>query len=207
MARQILPCGDGAVLVECDTLEDVLALHRGIQHERSTAPVRIVDVVPAARTVLVSTSDSGDIGALREWLGRVEPLPGSEKEQAPITIDVQYDGPDLAEIARLTGLTEREVVRVHSDSSWRVAFGGFAPGFAYLVTDHRALDVPRRAEPRTRVPAGAVGLAAEFTGVYPRSSPGGWQLLGTTDAVLWDAAAAEPALLVPGRRVRFREVA
>ena len=83
--------------------------------------------------------------------------------------------------------------------------GGFAPGFAYLVTDHDRLRVPRRATPRTAVPAGAVGLAGEFSGVYPRSSPGGWQLIGSTEAVLWDPEADPPALLRPGAAVRFVE--
>lgn len=206
MKREILPSGDTALLVECDSLEEVLALHRGIQRERSTAPVGIVDVVPAARTVLISVRQQTELDGLRAWVERVEPLRAPDEERPAVTIDVQYDGADLAEVAHLTGLTEREVVRVHTASRWQVAFGGFAPGFGYLVTDHRRLEVPRRAEPRTRVPAGSVGLAAEFTGVYPRSSPGGWQLLGTTETMLWDAAADEPALLVPGRGVRFREV-
>ena len=116
-----------------------------------------------------------------------------------------YDGPDLAEVARLTGLGEDEVVAAHAGTPWRVAFGGFAPGFAYLVGGDPRLQVPRRDEPRTRVPAGAVGLAGEFSGVYPRESPGGWQLIGRTDAVMWDLDRDPPALLAAGLTVRFTQ--
>ena len=117
---------------------------------------------------------------------------------------VRYDGPDLDEVARLTGLTHAEVVAAHTGTPWRVAFGGFAPGFAYLVGGDPRLHVPRRDRPRPSVPAGSVGLAGEFSGVYPRSSPGGWQLLGTTDAVLWDADRDPPALLAPGHHGALR---
>jgi KipI family sensor histidine kinase inhibitor len=122
-------------------------------------------------------------------------------------IVVRYDGPDLDEVARLTGLTHAEVVAAHTGTPWRVAFGGFAPGFAYLVGGDPRLHVPRRERPRPSVPAGSVGLAGEFSGVYPRSSPGGWQLVGTTDAVLWDADREPPALLSPGTTVRFVDAA
>jgi KipI family sensor histidine kinase inhibitor len=122
-----------------------------------------------------------------------------------VEIPVTYDGPDLDDVAVLTGLTRDGVVAAHTGTDWRVGFGGFAPGFAYLVGGDPRLRVPRRSEPRTRVPAGAVGLAGEFSGIYPRESPGGWQLLGTTDVVLWDADREPPALLVPGTIVRFVE--
>jgi KipI family sensor histidine kinase inhibitor len=125
-------------------------------------------------------------------------------EVAPVEITVVYDGPDLTEVARLTGLAEDEIVAAHTGTPWRIAFGGFAPGFAYLTGGDPRLSVPRRDEPRTTVPAGAVGLAGEYSGVYPRPSPGGWQLIGRTDAVLWDADRDPPALLAPGGSVRFR---
>jgi KipI family sensor histidine kinase inhibitor len=118
---------------------------------------------------------------------------------------VRYDGEDLPEVARMCGLTEREVAVRHLEATYLVAFCGFAPGFAYLTGGDPVLRVPRRADPRTRVPAGAVGLADEFTGVYPRPMPGGWQLIGRTDAVLWDLGREPPALLLPGTRVRFVE--
>ena len=117
-----------------------------------------------------------------------------------------YDGPDLHDVAARTGLTTAEVVAAHTALPWRVAFGGFAPGFAYLVGGDPRLVVPRRDHPRPTVPAGAVGLAGEFSGIYPRSSPGGWQLLGTTDVVLWDVDRDPPALLTPGTTVHFVDV-
>ena len=132
---------------------------------------------------------------------------GTTPETAPksheVEIAVRYDGPDLDDVARLTGLSPAEVVAAHTGMPWRVAFGGFAPGFAYLVGGDPRLRVPRRGRPRPWVPAGAVGLAGEFSGVYPRASPGGWQLVGTTDAVLWDVDRDPPALLAPGTSVRF----
>lgn len=120
-----------------------------------------------------------------------------------VEIGVRYDGADLDEVAGLTGLTPAEVVLAHTGTPWRVAFGGFVPGFGYLVGGDPRLHVPRRGSPRPCVPAGSVALAGEFTGVYPRASPGGWQLIGTTDAVLWDPDRVRPALLTPGSVVRF----
>ncbi len=122
-----------------------------------------------------------------------------------VEIAVRYDGPDLEEVAHLTGLAPDEVVTAHTGTPWRVGFGGFAPGFAYLVGGDPRLVVARRGEPRTRVPAGSVGLAGEFSGIYPRESPGGWQLIGSTDVVLWDTDRHPPALLSPGTTVRFVE--
>ena len=121
-------------------------------------------------------------------------------------IEVNYDGDDLDEVAGLTGLSRAEVIAAHTGRPWRVGFVGFAPGFGYLTSGDPRLTVPRRATPRTRVPAGAVGLAGEFCGVYPRESPGGWQLIGRTDARMWDIERDPPTLLRPGAWVRFREI-
>ena len=112
---------------------------------------------------------------------------------------------DLAEVAAISGLSQEDVVARHLRPEYQVAFCGFAPGFAYIVGGDPALRVPRRRNPRTAVPAGSVALADEFTGVYPRQMPGGWQLIGRTDAVLWDLDRDPPALLPPGTRVRFVE--
>ncbi|MGO4534662.1 5-oxoprolinase subunit PxpB [Leifsonia sp. 2MCAF36] len=203
MTRRILPNGDHALLVELDDLEAVLALFRGLD---LTRPDGVVELVPAARTIgVVVEPRILSLSAAAAWVHRTEPLAPVAVEERVVEVEVRYDGEDLAEVARLTGLSEAEVVRVHTASPWRVAFGGFAPGFAYLVTDGDPLDVPRRATPRTAVPPGAVGLAGAFTGVYPRSSPGGWQLIGRTDATLWDETVDPPALLRPGTVVRFRE--
>lgn len=120
-----------------------------------------------------------------------------------VTIPVSYDGPDLADVARLAGLAESDVVALHTAAEFRVEFFGFAPGFAYLTGLPAPLQLPRRATPRTQVPAGAVAIAAAYSAVYPRPSPGGWHLLGTTPMVMFDAEAETPTPLRPGDHVRF----
>jgi KipI family sensor histidine kinase inhibitor len=134
----------------------------------------------------------------------VAPGPEATAPAEPTVIDVVYDGADLAEVAELTGMNVAQVIDAHTANPWMVGFCGFAPGFAYLVGGDPRLAVPRRSEPRPSVPAGAVGLAGEFTGIYPRRSPGGWQLIGHTDAALWDIDRPDPALLTPGVWVQFR---
>ena len=202
MTRRILPLGDHALLVELDDLDAVLGLFRGLD---ATRPEGVVDLVPAARTIAVLLEPRIlPLSSARSWVERTVPLDVDATHERLVELDVTYDGEDLAEAARLTGRTPAELVAFHTGSTWRVAFGGFAPGFAYLATD-RPLDVPRRDTPRTAVPPGSVGLAGAFSGVYPRSSPGGWQLIGRTHAVLWDETADPPALLRPGTVVRFRE--
>lgn len=210
---RILPMGDAALLVETDDIDAVLAL------DAVLAPVveagdgvwgEVDDLVPAARTLLVVARPTSDLDRLGRAIvaaaAGVRVGDGTAAGRA-IEIPVRYDGPDLEEVARLTGLTVAGVVAAHTGTPWRVGFGGFAPGFAYLVGGDPRLEVPRQAEPRTRVPAGSVGLAGKFSGIYPRESPGGWQLIGTTEAVLWDAERQPPALLVPGTTVQFVEVA
>ncbi|WP_017625616.1 5-oxoprolinase subunit B family protein [Nocardiopsis chromatogenes] len=202
---RVLTCGDSGVLVEVADLGEALALQAALDED----PVPgVAETVPAARTVLlrVAPDAPGGVRAVAEAVRRLRPRPGALPQGGEVEIDVQYDGEDLGEVAEITGMTEREVVRAHTAARWTVAFGGFAPGFGYLVGDDRRLDVPRRGESRTRVPAGSVALAGGFGGVYPRSSPGGWRLLGRTDAVVWDLDRDPPGLLVPGTRVRFREV-
>ncbi|GAA3392140.1 allophanate hydrolase subunit 1 [Cryptosporangium minutisporangium] len=161
----------------------------------------IEDVVPGARTVLVRTSP-GQAPDLR-WAAAWRPDEAPEQVGRELTICVRYDGPDLEDVAALAGVDVDGVVALHTGAVYTVAFTGFAPGFGYLTGLPEPLRVPRRSSPRTRVPVGAVGLAGDFTGVYPRPSPGGWQLIGRTDQTLWDAAADPPALLSPGDRVRF----
>ncbi|MHA6796953.1 5-oxoprolinase subunit B family protein [Pseudonocardia bannensis] len=202
---KVLPCGNAALLIEVDGLADVLALADAI---RAADLPAVLDVVPAARTVLLVTAPGADLGALRRAVLGLPVRSASDPTGGDtVEIEVVYDGPDLAEVGRLTGLGEAGVVEAHTARAWRVAFGGFAPGFAYLSDGDPRLAVERRAEPRTTVPAGAVGLAGEFSGVYPRSSPGGWQLIGRTEAVLWDSDRDPPALLRPGGWVRFVQAA
>lgn len=161
----------------------------------------IEDVVPGARTVLVRLrpGSAPDLGWAASW----RPEETAERVGRDVEIQVRYTGPDLDDVAARAGLTPDEVVTLHTGAVYTVAFTGFAPGFGYLTGVPEPLKVPRRSSPRTRVPAGAVGLAGEFTGVYPRPSPGGWQLIGQTDQTLWDATKNPPALLTPGDRVRF----
>ena len=200
---RFLPCGDVGLLVEVDDLGAVLALDRAVRGARWPG---VLDVVPAARTVLLHVAPGTDLTALERVIRAVELTDVGRADGPVVEVDVIYDGPDLDEVAELTGLTVAEVISAHTGRPWRVAFGGFAPGFAYLVDGDPRLEVPRRAEPRTRVPAGAVGLAGAFSGIYPRVSPGGWQLLGRTTVVLWDVDREPPALLRPGASVQFRAV-
>lgn len=271
---RIRPCGQAALLVECAGLAEAVQLAGRVRGLRPEA----VDVVAAARTVLVTVGDPAALPGLRR---RVEALLAEDPPRTPnppptsipphtpnpqpgdricypyagsgsgggvadpgaadgdgaaggaaeVILDVRYDGPDLSAVADLAGMSTEAFVRTHTAITWRAAFGGFAPGFAYLVDarelDARELDarglgqrglgqrdpvelrplptVPRLPSPRARVPAGSVGLADRFCAVYPGASPGGWQLIGTTDARLWDVDRSAPALLTPGTVVRFRD--
>lgn len=210
---RVLPYGDRAVLVEVATTEEAMAWAAGLDVllragdlEGAEAARGVVEqVVPAACTVLVVARDGVGLPALRRLVAGVDPAAGGGALAAGEVVEVPtvYDGEDLAEVASLTGLSEAEVVSAHTGQTWRVGFAGFAPGFGYLLGEDDRLHVPRRDEPRTRVPRGSVGLAGPYSGVYPTSSPGGWQLLGRTDLVLWDVDRDPPALLRPGVRVRF----
>lgn len=174
----------------------------------AAAGVRVSDVVPAADTLVV-THDAADLAAVAQLITEcsrmLEPLKLeiTRDDTRVVEIPVRYDGVDLREVAESCSLSVDEVIALHAGADYRVEFCGFAPGFAYLRGLTAALHVPRRASPRTRVPAGAVAIAAEYSAVYPRESPGGWHLLGTTSLVMWDTARPAPALLVPGARVRF----
>ncbi|GAA1800269.1 5-oxoprolinase subunit PxpB [Planosporangium flavigriseum] len=204
MSMRFLPCGDSAVLVELDDLDAVLSLHAELASE---PPPGVVDLVPAARTLLLRVdSRQVDVDAVTRAVAALRPRGERQRDVRTVEIPVIYDGEDLSEVGRLTGLGERGVVAAHTGQTWTVAFTGFAPGFGYLIGEDDRLHVPRRANPRTRVPTGAVGLAGEFSGVYPRESPGGWQLLGRTHRRMWDLQRNPPALLAPGVRVRFVEV-
>lgn len=200
--------GDDALLVD---LPDGDAVARLAAALRAAPPEGVLDVVPAARTVLVR----GTPWARYRWAREVQrvaagsspPVPTGAPAPRVVEIPVTYDGEDLAAVARLVGLSADEVVARHAGATYRVAFGGFMPGFAYLTGLDPALRVPRLDTPRTRVPAGAVAIAGEYAAVYPRATPGGWRLLGRTDAVMFDASHDErPALVVPGDEVRFAPV-
>jgi KipI family sensor histidine kinase inhibitor len=198
---RILPARDDAVLVELADLDETLALVASLD----ARPIAgVVDLVPGARTLLVMFRPSAVSAAELAADLRSRPLDSVGSVDAPLrTVPVRYDGEDLSEVAGLLGLTPDEVVRRHTAAEYTVAFVGFAPGFAYLTGGDPLLDVPRRSSPRTRIPAGSVALAGTYSGVYPRESPGGWQLIGTTDLPMWDLGRDRPAYLEPGDRVRF----
>ncbi|HEY7628928.1 MAG TPA: 5-oxoprolinase subunit PxpB [Ilumatobacteraceae bacterium] len=184
-------------MAEYDSLDEVMAVDAAL---RAAALAGVDDIVPGARTILVHHRQA-DRAALERLLvpsGKAAPATGPIVE-----IPVDYDGPDLEEVAAATGLSVAEVVAVHSSVTYSAAFLGFTPGWAYLIGLPPVLHLPRRSTPRTVVPAGSVAIASEFTGVYPTNSPGGWHLLGHTDAVMFDAAREKAALVMAGDRVRF----
>ncbi|MDJ1114378.1 urea amidolyase family protein [Microbacterium dauci] len=199
----ILPFGDRSLLAEVASLDEVLALHARLA---ATRPAGVVDLVPAARTVLVRVDPSAlPVSAARAWIEGADATPAEADRSATplVEVPIVYDGVDLADVASLLGVSTDALAAEHAAADWTVAFTGFAPGFGYLVSADWRHDVPRLSTPRTRVPAGAVGVAGEFTGAYPRETPGGWRLLGTTPAQLFDPARSRAALLHPGERVRF----
>jgi KipI family sensor histidine kinase inhibitor len=202
---RFLPVGHAALLIELDDLAAVLALHQEIERRRAAgwAP-SLADVIPAARTILLDgVTEHGRVAAeISGWELRAATAPDGPAVEIPC----RYTGPDLAAVASFWRVSEREAARIHSGADYRVAFCGFSPGFGYLTGLDERLAVPRRPTPRTAVPAGSVAVADAYTGVYPRPSPAGWQIIGSTDLVIWDPAKEPPALLAPGVRVRFVDV-
>ncbi|WP_420119974.1 5-oxoprolinase subunit B family protein [Nakamurella sp.] len=224
MTPRLRRAGDRALLLEtgdpAGTLAVAAALAAADLHE-------VDDLVLAAATVLIRVARGTDLTALGRRVlavtgsattgsARADDAttggattggpPAGSGVTAPddLEIAVVYDGPDLAEVAASTGLTVAEVIATHTGTPWQAAFVGFAPGFAYLIGGDPRLRVARHPQSRPRVPAGSVALAGEYSAVYPRESPGGWQLIGHTTARLWDETAEPPAAIRPGRRVRFR---
>ncbi|WP_293953167.1 allophanate hydrolase subunit 1 [uncultured Corynebacterium sp.] len=215
----VRPCGDQAVIIDLlaedaqavngTVLDAVLALHRAL---RALEVPGIIDTVPAAQTLL-AILDTAQITPARfaEIVNTIHLLPASsasDNAREVIEIPVLYDGPDLAEVADLAELTVDGLIKAHTETVWTAAFGGFAPGFYYLMPQGERLlpDIPRKQQPRTKIPAGSVALAGEFSAVYPQQSPGGWQLLGTTDIPMWDVDRWQPSFLQAGDTVRFVEV-
>lgn len=208
----LLPYGDRACLVTVDDPAAVLAVHAALQRD---PPDGLVELVPGARSVLVVLSSPRDLRAARDRLAAIEPrgddasgddaagVGAAGDDGEVVELEVAYAGDDLDAVATHAGVSVEEVVARHTAPVYRSAFCGFAPGFAYLVGLDPSLHVPRRDTPRTRVPAGTVAIAGEHTAVYPVTSPGGWSLLGRTDATVWDLDADPPALLTPGTAVRF----
>ncbi|MFI5711223.1 allophanate hydrolase subunit 1 [Kribbella sp. NPDC051620] len=195
---RILPAGDRAVLVELESLDAVLGYYAALA---DSPPAGVIDIVPAARTVLVTT-DGGDLSSLTRALHAVQSVDGVQVGGDLLEIPVTYDGEDLPDLAGFLNCSIDDVIKRHTAEDWTVAFCGFSPGFGYL-TGTGTWDIPRRKSPRTKVPTGAVALAGEFSGVYPRESPGGWQLIGHTDLAIFDQNRTPAALFHPGRHIRF----
>ena len=194
-------CGDQGVLIEVDGA--VLPLWEAAREARLPG---VQDLVPGDRTLLVLARSAADLDRVLPTLQALEPSPASTASSAELEVPVTYDGPDLQVVAEAWNVDAATVVRRHVEATWTVAFTGFSPGFGYLRTQSDWPAVSRRESPRTRVPAGSVALAGNYAGIYPRDSPGGWQLIGSTRLDLFDPDRDPPALLWPGRMVRFREV-
>lgn len=204
---RILLAGDTALLIELASQQQVLALYRALE----SAPLPAVhEMVPAARTLLLQfrpeSATPGSLAAMlrQRWAGLTATADGGQAIPGRIVeIPVLYNGEDLSAVADCLGLSEREVIERHTGQRWQAAFGGFAPGFVYLTGGDPLFNVPRRPSPRTRVPAGSVALAGEYTAVYPSASPGGWQLIGVTAVPMWDLQRTEPAYIQPGFQIQF----
>lgn len=194
------PVGEDALLVTVGSAEQVAALYAALLERRRDLPA-VTEIVPAARTVLLD--GVADRASLARELAGWTPPAHPPADGPLVTVPTVYDGADLAEVAELWDVSPEAAVRIHTGAEYRVAFCGFAPGFGYLTGLPARYEVPRRATPRSAVPAGSVALAGPYTGVYPRSSPGGWQLVGRTGLPLWDTGREPAALLSPGTRVRF----
>ncbi len=201
----IQPYGEDAILVDLPDLAHVVGLSAAL---RAVALDGVVDIVPAARTVLVRFDSTWmDAAGLTAAVRAIPYEPVLHGGTDLVEVPVVYDGEDLDWVAGHVGLSRDEVITRHTEVEYVVAFCGFAPGFGYCAGGDAALHVPRMDSPRTRVPAGAVGIAGEWTAVYPRSSPGGWRLIGRTSLTMWDTDRERPALLTPGANVRFTAVA
>lgn len=201
--KTVRPVGNRAVLAELGGLQDVLALQALLLE--APLPGQL-DVLAAAETVMIKAESPSAARRMAALLLDMDLTAPAHSAGSLVVIDTVYDGDDLAEVAELTGLGKDGVIAAHSGQVWTVAFGGFAPGFGYMVGENQVLEVPRRNSPRTAVPAGSVALAGNYSAVYPRSSPGGWQLIGRTGASMWDLSRPQPALARPGDRVQFRPV-
>ncbi|WP_067648804.1 urea amidolyase family protein [Nocardia harenae] len=205
-AFDISPAGETALLLTLAPGADPIAL---AEHLTVRAVPGVLELVPAAETVLVLVRSAAALERVAAALTRIAAEPGAHvsRETAgsadPLEVPVRYDGADLDAVAAQLGLTTAEVIAAHTGVLWQCAFVGFAPGFGYLRAPDGRLAVPRRDRPRTAIPAGAVALAGGYSAVYPRATPGGWQLIGSTDLALWDLRREPPALIHPGTTVRF----
>lgn len=201
--RSVRAVGTRAVLAELSGTQDVLALQAMLVENPFPGQL---DVLAAAETVLVTADSPVAARRIAARLLELDLTAPAQRDGDLVVIDTVYDGEDLAEVGEQTGLGTDGVIAAHTGQIWTVAFAGFAPGFGYMVGENQSLEVPRRSSPRTAVPAGSVALAGNYSAVYPRRSPGGWQLIGRTGATMWDLGREQPALAAPGHQVQFRAV-
>lgn len=212
---RILPLGDAALTIEFGNEIDANINSRVVAFATTVADQGwqgIHDVVPTYRSVTVHFDplrwDSATLAKKLKTLSRREP--GQAESQGILhEIPVLYGGdwgPDLEEVATFAGLQPAEAVALHASVPYRVYMLGFSPGFPYLGLVPEQLAMPRRATPRTKVPAGSVGIADRQTGIYPTATPGGWQLIGRTPISLYRKARTDPFLLKPGDSVRFKSI-
>ncbi|GAA1494377.1 5-oxoprolinase subunit B family protein [Curtobacterium herbarum] len=209
MSLDLRSAGTSAVLATFDSLAEVVAFRAGLAGTGTDAATGagVTEVVSGARTLLFRFDpDVTDAGRVRSLLSEVRPSRPADddgQQRAPVVVPVTYDGADLDAVGALTGMSRDDLVGWHTGQVWTSAFCGFAPGFSYLTGTAPSLDLPRRDTSRTAVPSGAVALAGEFSAVYPRTSPGGWQLIGRTDVPMWSLDRTPPALAPAGVRLRF----
>ncbi len=193
--------GDRAVLIELKDNDAVQRLAAGLEAQRGE---ELEEIVPGHETLLlVWRRGTPPLGAIEQLISGAELTAEASAQPAEIELRVRYDGPDLAAVAESCGFSPEELVARHLACRYRVGFIGFSPGFAYLLGGDAALQPPRLAEPRTRVPAGALAIAGPYSAVYPRSSPGGWNLIGSCDEPIFDPTQNPPALLTAGTVVRL----
>ncbi|MFI7435399.1 carboxyltransferase domain-containing protein [Micromonospora haikouensis] len=214
---RIRPVGAHALLLDCDDPDQVEAWRAELTRRRASGELTAVEIVPAARTVLLDGVPDPDRAAalVAHWTprpaGPATPATGTSPADgttpAEVQVPVTYDGVDLPVVAGHWGVDVPEVVARLTGTPFRVAFCGFAPGFAYLTGLPPQWAVPRLATPRPRVPAGSVALAGPYAGIYPGASPGGWLLVGRTALTLFDVTADPPARLAPGTPVRLAATA
>lgn len=199
---KVRPMGDGAFLVETGSAAAAQELRRVLLEE---APMGLRQLIPGQDSLLVAADPLlTDLDALARRLPELARRPAQSGAPRQHEIPVRYDGADLAAAARRLGMEAAELVRRHTAALYTVAFLGFAPGFPYLTGLDPLLRLPRRADPRTQLPAGSVAVAGEFCGIYPDATPGGWNVLGRTEVRLFYPSRGSPALFTPGDRVRFK---
>lgn len=202
---RFLPSGSDSFLVELDDLGISLTLLDALLAAELKG---ICEVIPGARTIMVHFDPfMTDRAKLTKQIAKLDLSVRRSRSGAFFEIPVCYNGEDLDDVAAFLGCSVEELICRHTQATYTVAFTGFAPGFAYMTCDDPRFDVPRRQSPRVKIPAGSVALAGKFGGIYPSGSPGGWQLLGTTPLAMWDTTRKRAALLAPGDRVRFRDMA